>query len=55
MPDARRHKEWFFFYLFVSTVFFTPLKNLLSVVAQIQELVLERHWKVTPRDAAKST
>ena len=33
----------------VATVFFTEFKNVIARVAQIKELVGERHWKVTPR------
>ncbi|MFD1733706.1 hypothetical protein ACFSC4_24850 [Deinococcus malanensis] len=42
-------RGWFWFYLVVSSVFYTPFKNLLAVVAQIKEFRRERAWKVTPR------
>lgn len=48
-PQIRRRASWFWFYLFVSSVFYTPYKNLLAVVAQLKELRHERAWKVTPR------
>ena len=48
-PEIKRHKRWFALYLVVSTLFFTEFKNVIARVAQIKELVGERHWKVTPR------
>ncbi|MFC4427797.1 glycosyltransferase [Deinococcus navajonensis] len=48
-PTLRRRRSWFWFYLVVGSVFYTPYKNLLAVVAQIKEVRRERAWKVTPR------
>lgn len=48
-PGIRRNRRWFWFYLAVSSVFYTPFKNLLAVVAQLKEIRRERAWKVTPR------
>jgi len=48
-PDIRRNGRWFWFYLTVSSVFYTPFKNMLAVVGQLKELRRERAWNVTPR------
>ncbi|MFC4639068.1 glycosyltransferase [Deinococcus hohokamensis] len=48
-PTLRRRRNWFWWYLLVASVFYTPYKNLLAVVAQIKEVRRERAWKVTPR------
>jgi cellulose synthase/poly-beta-1,6-N-acetylglucosamine synthase-like glycosyltransferase len=48
-PDIRRRGSWFVSYLVVSSVFYTPFKNLLAVIAQLKEVRRERAWKVTPR------
>lgn len=49
-PEIRRRRRWFFFYL--AAVFpYGSLKNLVVVIAQIKELMGERQWVVTPRDA----
>jgi len=48
-PEIRERKRWFLFYLFVSTFFYTELKNLIARVAQVKELMGDRQWKVTPR------
>jgi cellulose synthase/poly-beta-1,6-N-acetylglucosamine synthase-like glycosyltransferase len=49
--DIRRHRAWFFYYLFMSSVFYTGFKNLIAVVAQINEAMQQRKWMVTPRTA----
>lgn len=49
-PEIRRRRGWFVAYLVVSTLFYTELKNLISRVAHIKELVGERQWIVTPRE-----
>ncbi len=51
-PEIRKHKRWFLFYLLVSSLFFTPLKNLVTMVAQVKELMGDRKWSITPRTAA---
>lgn len=48
-PEIRRHRRWFVAYLFVSSVFYTELKNVIARVAQVKELMGDRQWKVTPR------
>jgi cellulose synthase/poly-beta-1,6-N-acetylglucosamine synthase-like glycosyltransferase/CheY-like chemotaxis protein len=48
-PELRRRWRWFFFYLVVVYPY-GSLKNLVVVVAQLKELMRERHWVVTPRD-----
>jgi len=50
-PLVRRHKRWFWFYLAVSSVFYTEYKNTIARVAQIKQLMREKAWKVTPRTA----
>jgi diguanylate cyclase (GGDEF)-like protein len=48
-PEIRAHRGWFLWYLLVAGPFFTEFKNVIARVAQLKELVGERHWKVTPR------
>ncbi|WP_091457786.1 glycosyltransferase family 2 protein [Actinokineospora iranica] len=50
-PEIRKNKRWFVAYLFVSTFFYTEMKNLISRVAHIKELLGERQWIVTPRQS----
>ena len=52
-PEIKQHKKWFFWYLLVSSIFYTELKNIISRVAQVKELMNERAWKVTPRSTPK--
>jgi DNA-binding response OmpR family regulator/cellulose synthase/poly-beta-1,6-N-acetylglucosamine synthase-like glycosyltransferase len=54
LADREIHKRgaWFFYYLVVGSIFYTPYKNLIAVVAQVKELMRERTWKVTPRPSA---
>lgn len=49
--DIRRHRSWLVGYLLESTVFYTSLKNLISVVAQLNEAMQQRKWMITPRSA----
>ncbi|MBC6445588.1 glycosyltransferase family 2 protein [Actinokineospora xionganensis] len=49
-PEIRRRRRWFVAYLVVSTLFYTELKNLISRVAHLKELMGERQWIVTPRE-----
>ncbi len=51
-PEIRRRRRWFLFYLAVVYPY-SSLKNLVVVIAQIKELMRERHWAVTPRDAGE--
>jgi len=50
-PDIRRHGSWFWNYLLSSTLFYTGLKNLIASVAQINEVMQQRRWMITPRSA----
>ena len=50
-PDIRRHGSWFWNYLLNSTLFYTGLKNLIASVAQINEVMQQRRWMITPRSA----
>ncbi len=49
--DIRRHGGWFLYYLVVSSLFYTGFKNLIAVVAQVNEALQQRRWMVTPRGA----
>jgi len=50
-PDIRRHGSWFWNYLLNSTLFYTGLKNLIASVAQINDVMQQRRWMITPRSA----
>ncbi|MEJ0013387.1 MAG: response regulator [Bauldia sp.] len=50
-PEIRKRTSWFVSYFFISFFFYTPLKNLIAMYAQIKELFRDRKWKVTPRGA----
>ena len=49
--DIRQHPAWLLYYLVMSSVFYTAFKNLIAVVAQINEAFQQRRWMVTPRTA----
>lgn len=49
--DIRRHRRWLVFYLVASLFFYTAFKNLISVVAQVNEAMQQRKWMITPRSA----
>ncbi|NTV39929.1 MAG: hypothetical protein HGA51_08255, partial [Demequinaceae bacterium] len=40
---------WFWTYLLFATLFYTEWKNTIARVAQVKEIMGERHWKVTSR------
>ena len=50
-PDIRRHRMWFLYYLVMSSLFYTAFRNLIASVAQVNEAMQQRKWKVTPRSA----
>ena len=50
-PQIRAHRRWFLGYLLLATVFYTEYKNVIGRVAQVKQLMREKHWKVTPRTA----
>ncbi|MBX7111029.1 MAG: response regulator [Dehalococcoidia bacterium] len=54
-PDIKRHKGWFFVYLFFATLFYTEMKNIIVRIGQFKQLMGERNWRVTPRQAGAST
>lgn len=54
-PEVRRQRKWFVSYTLLYAFFFTQLKNLVTVVAHVRELMRERQWKVTPRGAETDT
>jgi cellulose synthase/poly-beta-1,6-N-acetylglucosamine synthase-like glycosyltransferase len=49
VPDLRRRGGWFVWFWMVSFVFYTHFKHLVTVVAQMKELMRETEWKITPR------
>src|SRR5713101_2635151 len=49
--DIRRHPAWFIYYLVMSSLFYTAFKNLIAVVAQVNEALQQRKWMITPRTA----
>ncbi len=49
--DIRRHPRWFLYYLVMSSLIYTAFKNLIAVVAQVNEAMQQRRWMVTPRTA----
>ncbi|HUZ88059.1 MAG TPA: response regulator [Candidatus Baltobacterales bacterium] len=49
--DIRAHGSWFLYYLVMSSVFYTAFKNLIAVVAQVNEAMQQRKWMITPRTA----
>jgi DNA-binding response OmpR family regulator/cellulose synthase/poly-beta-1,6-N-acetylglucosamine synthase-like glycosyltransferase len=53
-PEVRQHKRWFFSYFLFTSLFYTEFKNTIGRIAQIKELMGERHWKITPRARAES-
>jgi cellulose synthase/poly-beta-1,6-N-acetylglucosamine synthase-like glycosyltransferase len=50
--SVRRHRRWFLLYALHSILWFGEFKNLIVRVAQLKELIGERHWRVTPRTVA---
>jgi cellulose synthase/poly-beta-1,6-N-acetylglucosamine synthase-like glycosyltransferase/GGDEF domain-containing protein len=48
-PALRRRPGWFLMYLLVEPLVYTPLKNLITRVSHLKELMGEQQWKVTPR------
>jgi len=49
--DIRGHGNWFVYYLVMSSLFYTSFKNLIAVVAQVNEAMQQRKWMITPRTA----
>jgi len=54
-PDVRKHKRWFIYYFFYTTLFYTEFKNTIGRIAQFKEIMGERNWKITPRARTEST
>lgn len=52
IPEVRERRQWFLWYLAVSSLAYTEWKNLIGRVAQIKDLSGERQWKVTARPGA---
>lgn len=49
--DIRRRSRWLWSYAVLSTVFYTPFKNLVALVSQLNEAMQQRRWMITPRSA----
>jgi hypothetical protein len=47
--EIKKHKKWFWSYLFYSILFYSEMKTILSRIAQVNELMRQRKWTVTPR------
>jgi cellulose synthase/poly-beta-1,6-N-acetylglucosamine synthase-like glycosyltransferase/GGDEF domain-containing protein len=45
----RRRKGWFWSYLIFSSLFYTEFKNIAARIAQLNEWMRVRSWKITPR------
>jgi cellulose synthase/poly-beta-1,6-N-acetylglucosamine synthase-like glycosyltransferase/DNA-binding response OmpR family regulator len=50
-PDIKRHRSWFWQYLFFSLIIYTEVKNIIGRVAQLKQAMGETSWRVTPRSA----
>jgi cellulose synthase/poly-beta-1,6-N-acetylglucosamine synthase-like glycosyltransferase len=50
--EIRRRKGWFWSYLILSSLFYTEFKNIAARIAQLNEWMRVRSWKVTPRAKA---
>ncbi|HUP14634.1 MAG TPA: response regulator [Acidimicrobiia bacterium] len=50
-PDIKRHRSWFWQYLFFSLFIYTEVKNIIARVAQLKQAMGETSWRVTPRSA----
>jgi cellulose synthase/poly-beta-1,6-N-acetylglucosamine synthase-like glycosyltransferase/CheY-like chemotaxis protein len=48
-PELRFRTGWFIWYWLVSSVVYDPAKNLVMVVAQLNQITGGRRWRVTPR------
>jgi cellulose synthase/poly-beta-1,6-N-acetylglucosamine synthase-like glycosyltransferase len=49
VPEIRRNRRWWVVYVISVVLFYQEWKNLIGRVAQIKQLMGERHWAVTPR------
>jgi cellulose synthase/poly-beta-1,6-N-acetylglucosamine synthase-like glycosyltransferase/FixJ family two-component response regulator/GGDEF domain-containing protein len=50
-PDIKKHRSWFWQYLFFSLFIYTEVKNIIARVAQLKQAMGETSWRVTPRSA----
>ncbi|MFP5022791.1 glycosyltransferase [Pseudonocardia phyllosphaerae] len=53
-PEVKKHPRWFLGYLFVASLGYSELRNVIARVAQLKELTGERRWVITPRDTDAS-
>jgi len=51
--EVKRRKKLFILYYVASMIFYANLKNTISIIAQVRELLRENQWKVTPRTSKK--
>ena len=54
-PDIKRHRSWFWQYLFFSVFVYTEVKNIIGRVAQLKQAMGETSWRITPRSADPAT
>jgi len=47
--QIRRRKGWFWSYLILSSLFYTEFKYVITRIAQLNEWMRVRSWKITPR------
>jgi cellulose synthase/poly-beta-1,6-N-acetylglucosamine synthase-like glycosyltransferase/GGDEF domain-containing protein len=47
--QIRTRKSWFWKYLILSSLFYTEFKNIIARIAQVNEWMGVRPWKITPR------
>lgn len=50
-PDIKKHRLWFWQYMFFSLLIYTEAKNIIARVAQLKQAMGETSWRVTPRSA----
>ncbi|WP_322767498.1 glycosyltransferase family 2 protein [Frankia sp. Cr1] len=49
-PTIRRHRSWFVMFC-LANIAYSEFKNVIARLAPVKELLREREWHVTPRDA----
>lgn len=50
-PEVKDHKSWYAWYFVVASLLYTEYKNTIARVAQIKQLMGDKQWVVTPREA----
>ena len=54
VPEIVKERRWWWVYVICVFTFYQEAKNLVNRVAQIKQLMGERHWAVTPRTSVIS-